>query len=83
MSKSDILLIDNFDSFSFNLVDEFASRGHQVVVHRNTIPVDRALELLDRMNNSRLVISPGPGKPSDAGCSVELIRRCDVPALGV
>jgi anthranilate synthase/aminodeoxychorismate synthase-like glutamine amidotransferase len=83
MDKPSVLLIDNFDSFSFNLVDEFARRGHEVVVQRNTIGAAGALRLLDQMDRPLLVVSPGPGRPADAGCSVELVRAATVPVLGI
>jgi anthranilate synthase component 2 len=75
-------MIDNYDSFTYNLVHLFEELGADVVVRRNdAITVDEAGSLtLDR-----LVISPGPGRPADAGVSVELIRRLGptVPTLGV
>lgn len=80
---AEILLIDNFDSFTFNLTDEFARRGHTVHVHRNTLAVDDALALLRGFDSPRVVVCPGPGHPELAGCSIELIKRCSVPVLGV
>jgi anthranilate synthase component 2 len=82
----DILFIDNFDSFSFNLVDEFARRGARVEVHRNDLPVERAVELVDALDSPGLVVlSPGPGSPADAGCCVEFVRRvaAKIPIFGV
>ena len=77
-----LLMIDNYDSFTYNLVHLFEELGAEVSVRRNdAITPDEAVELeLDR-----LVISPGPGRPADAGVSVELIRRLGptVPTLGV
>ena len=79
-----ILLIDNFDSFTFNLVDEFQRRGCQVEVWRNDVGVDRALSILERWSGPRLVVlSPGPGAPAEAGCCIELIRACTKPLFGV
>lgn len=81
-----VFFLDNLDSFVFNLVDEFARRGCDVQVWRNTISTEKALNLLDLMPSPKLlVISPGPGTPADAGCSVELIRRLpeEIPMLGV
>lgn len=70
-----ILFIDNFDSFSFNLVDEFARRGCHLTVWRNEVSAAFAMEKLEAMNPPRLVvISPGPGHPTDAGCCIPLIR---------
>ncbi|MBM3286974.1 MAG: aminodeoxychorismate/anthranilate synthase component II [Candidatus Eisenbacteria bacterium] len=81
-----VLVIDNIDSFVFNLVDEFARRGCSVQVHRNTITTARALELLDCTPTPKLlVVSPGPGTPARAGCIVELLRRLPegIAVLGV
>jgi len=77
-----MLLIDNYDSFTYNLVQAFAAQGANVIVHRNdAITVDAALQ----MGATHLVISPGPGRPEDAGVSLEMIaafaRRA--PILGV
>ena len=77
-----LLIIDNYDSFTYNLVHLFEELGAEVVVRRNdAITVDEAVE----MAPDRLVVSPGPGRPADAGVSVELIRRLgpSVPTLGV
>ncbi len=77
-----ILLIDNYDSFTYNLVQAFGELGHEVKTVRND-----ALTLDDfrRMSPSHLVISPGPGGPEEAGISLELIREAagKVPILGV
>ena len=77
-----ILLIDNYDSFTYNLAHLFGELGAEVVVHRNdAIDADEA----ERLAPSQLVISPGPGRPADAGASVEIVRRLSssVPTLGV
>jgi anthranilate synthase/aminodeoxychorismate synthase-like glutamine amidotransferase len=75
-----ILLIDNYDSFTYNLAHLFGELGAEVVVHRNdAIDVDEA----ERMAPSHLVLSPGPGRPENAGISVELVQRLQVPTLGV
>ena len=77
-----ILLIDNYDSFTYNLAHLFGELGAEVVVHRNdAIMADEA----DELNPSHLVISPGPGRPEDAGATPEIRRRlCGrVPTLGV
>lgn len=81
-----VLLIDNFDSFSFNLVDELDKRGANVHVWRNDIAAAAALELLLALPAPHLlVLSPGPGAPADAGCCIELIRLAEgrVPVFGV
>jgi anthranilate synthase component II len=77
-----ILLIDNYDSFTYNLAHLLQELGAEVTVIRNdAIDVDRAEELAP----SHLVISPGPGRPPDAGASVAIIERLGprVPTLGV
>ncbi len=77
-----VLVIDNYDSFTFNLVQYLGELGAEVQVVRNdeTTPEEVAADLPDR-----LVVSPGPGRPEDAGISVETIRRVgpQVPTLGV
>ena len=66
-----ILLIDNYDSFTYNLVQAFLELGAEVDVHRNdAITVDQALAL----ESTHLVISPGPGTPHDAGVSMQMIQ---------
>ena len=79
-----VLLIDNFDSFSFNLVDELEKRGAEVEVWRNDADADAALARVETMAAPRLlVLSPGPGTPAEAGCTIELARRATVPVFGV
>lgn len=76
------LLVDNYDSFTFNVAQALGVLGAEVLVMRNDeIDLAEALELpLDS-----LIVSPGPGTPADAGVSVELIRACAgrVPVLGI
>jgi anthranilate synthase/aminodeoxychorismate synthase-like glutamine amidotransferase len=66
-----ILLIDNYDSFTYNLVQAFLGMGAEVDVYRNdAISVEQALA----QNHTHLVISPGPGTPTDAGISMRMIQ---------
>jgi anthranilate synthase/aminodeoxychorismate synthase-like glutamine amidotransferase len=77
-----ILLVDNYDSFTYNLAHLFGELGAEVVVHRNdAIDADEA----ERLAPSHLVVSPGPGKPRDAGQSLSIVERLGprVPTLGV
>jgi len=77
-----MLLIDNYDSFTYNLVQAFAAHGADVIVYRNdAITVDEAKAL----EPTHLVISPGPGRPEDAGVSLEMIAAFagSIPLLGV
>lgn len=81
-----VLVIDNYDSFIFNLVDELERRGARVEVWRNDLSAADALGIASRMQGPRLVVlSPGPGRPAEAGCCVELVRSApgDLPILGV
>ena len=81
-----IYFLDNFDSFSYNLVDELSMLGCELVVYRNNIS---AQSIFDKMCQETvpvlLVLSPGPGAPSDAGCLMELIELCKgrFPMLGI
>jgi anthranilate synthase component 2 len=77
-----VLMIDNYDSFTYNLVHLLEELGAEVVVRRNDAITPEEAEALAP---DRLVVSPGPGRPVDAGVSVELIRRLGpmVPTLGV
>lgn len=77
-----ILVIDNYDSFTYNLVQYLGELGAEITVRRNDkITVDEAA----RMAPEGIVISPGPGTPDDAGISLELLRRLgpSIPVLGV
>src|SRR5918996_670148 len=77
-----VLVLDNYDSFTYNLVHLFEELGAEVIVRRNDeIGVDEA----EALAPDRIVVSPGPGRPADAGVSVELIRMLGprVPTLGV
>ncbi len=77
-----ILVIDNYDSFTYNLVQYLGEMGEELVVRRNDeITVDD----IERMAPDRIVISPGPCTPNEAGISVETIQRLagKVPLLGV
>jgi len=82
MTRVRMLLIDNYDSFTYNLVQAFLIQGAEVLVHRNDmLDVDAALVL----EPTHVVISPGPGRPEDAGLSLDMIAAFTgrVPILGV
>ena len=76
------LLIDNYDSFTYNLYQYLSELGAEVVVHRND---QLTVEECEALAPERVVISPGPGRPSGAGLSTEIVRRFagNVPVLGV
>jgi anthranilate synthase/aminodeoxychorismate synthase-like glutamine amidotransferase len=77
-----ILVIDNYDSFTYNLVQYFGELGAEVAVRRND---QTTIEEIEKMGPERICISPGPGTPDDAGISNDVIRHFGprVPVLGV
>jgi anthranilate synthase component II len=77
-----VLVIDNYDSFTFNLVQYLGELGAELTVRRNN---QLTLEGIANAGPDRIVISPGPGHPADAGIVVEAVRRfgCRIPILGV
>jgi len=77
-----LLVIDNYDSFTYNLVQYLGELGQEIVVHRND---QISLEEISGLKPKRIVISPGPGTPKNAGISVEVIKRFggEIPILGV
>ena len=77
-----ILMIDNYDSFTYNLVQYLGEMGQELKVVRND-QID--VKGIEKLKPSRIVISPGPGSPKDAGVSKEVIRRLGprIPILGV
>lgn len=77
-----ILMIDNYDSFTYNLVQYISGFDEEVVVKRND---EIEISEIEKMDIDAIVISPGPGRPEDAGLSVEIIKRFhkELPILGV
>lgn len=77
-----VLLIDNYDSFTYNLAQIFGELGADVVVKRND---EVALADIQTLRPARICISPGPGRPRDAGISCDVIRDfgAQIPLLGV
>ncbi|UPT56080.1 anthranilate synthase component II [Dickeya zeae] len=82
---ADILLLDNIDSFTYNLVDQLRASGHNVVVYRNQLPADVIIERLQHMEKPVLMLSPGPGTPAEAGCMPVLLQRLrgQLPIIGI
>lgn len=77
-----LLMIDNYDSFTFNIVQYFGQLGEEVLIHRN----DRiTVAEIEALNPERIVVSPGPCSPEEAGISVAAIRHFagKIPILGV
>jgi len=77
-----VLLLDNYDSFTYNLAQYLGELGHAPAVHRND---QISLGDVESLKPDRIVISPGPGRPEDAGISVDVIRQFGrrIPVLGV
>lgn len=77
-----ILMIDNYDSFTYNLVQYLKQLDEEVVVKRND---EITIDDIEKMKPSVIIISPGPGKPSSAGISLETVRTFSgrIPILGV
>lgn len=77
-----ILMIDNYDSFTYNLVQYFGELGEKLVIKRND---EISLADIRKMKPGRIVVSPGPGTPKDAGISEDVIRTfgSKIPLLGV
>jgi anthranilate synthase component 2 len=82
---ANIVFIDNFDSFTYNLVDQFRSLGHAVTIYRNNIPAENIERAVSELDNPVVLLSPGPGAPSEAGSMPDLIQRMKgkVPIIGI
>lgn len=82
---ANIVFIDNFDSFTYNLVDQFRSLGHDVTIYRNSISADAIEQAIAELTNPVILLSPGPGAPSEAGSMPEIIQRFKgkVPMIGI
>ena len=83
-----VFLLDNFDSFTYNLVDELRVLGLDLTIYRNSVSADKIYQQMQIKAESAavlLLLSPGPGKPSDAGCMLELIGlvKGQFPVLGI
>ncbi|MCK3654555.1 anthranilate synthase component II [Pasteurellaceae bacterium Macca] len=80
-----ILFVDNFDSFTYNLVDQFRQLGHEVSVFRNDYPLDDFLQKALNTPNCLVALSPGPGNPEQAGNLLAIIRELKgkVPMIGI
>ncbi len=83
-------MLDNLDSFTYNLVDEFQCLGFEPSVYRNTLSADFIYEKMQEHTKITsepvlLVLSPGPGEPKNAGCLMALIKMCAgrIPMLGI
>ena len=75
-----IIVLDNYDSFTYNLVHYIGDSGEEVLVVRND---EVTIEQIQDLNPKKIVISPGPCTPNEAGISIDLIKSSTVPLLGV
>ena len=77
-----IALIDNYDSFTYNLVQYFGELGAEIIVFLND---EIKVEQIEQLNPEALIISPGPGRPEDAGISMDAIKKLGpkIPTLGI
>lgn len=82
---ANLVFIDNFDSFTYNLVDQFRSLGHHVTIYRNNIAATTIQIAIDQLDNPVIILSPGPGTPSEAGSMPELLQlmKSKVPIIGI
>ena len=81
-----LFFLDNFDSFTYNLVDQFRALGYPVKIYRNSQSAKQIKQHIDDCENEVvLILSPGPGTPSAAGCLIELIGLCrgEIPMIGI
>lgn len=86
IKKTTLFFLDNFDSFTYNLVDQFKSLGYPVKIYRNSQSAAQIKAHIDNCENDvTLILSPGPGTPSVAGCLIELIGLCrgEIPMIGI
>jgi anthranilate synthase/aminodeoxychorismate synthase-like glutamine amidotransferase len=83
--KTKVLFIDNFDSFTYNLVDDFCKRNCDAKVYRSDTPLDELKEIADTYDPDLLLISPGPGTPDTAGVTLDAIDyfKDKLPIFGV
>ncbi|CAL4326661.1 glutamine amidotransferase-related protein [Buchnera aphidicola] len=82
---ANILLLDNIDSFTYNLVEQLRNQKNNVLIYRNTVDIKIILRALNKLKNPILMLSPGPGLPRDAGCMLKLIKRVkgNLPIIGI
>ncbi len=82
---ANILFVDNFDSFTYNLVDQFRELGHQVTIFRNDYPLQDFLAKAQNTEDCLVALSPGPGNPAEAGNLLAIIQQLKgkVPMIGI
>lgn len=82
---SNILLLDNLDSFTYNLVEQLRNKNHNVLIYRNTVDIKIILRSLKNMSRPILMLSPGPSTPHKAGCMLDIIKEVKgkIPIVGI
>lgn len=82
---ANILLLDNIDSFTYNLVEQLRNQKNNVVIYRNTVDIEIILNSLKKLKNPILMLSPGPSIPRHAGCMLDLIKMVKgyIPIVGI
>jgi len=80
-----VIMIDNFDSFTYNLVDEFEKRNCKAYVYRNSIGLENLKKIIKKIKPKLIVVSPGPSAPKDAGISIDVVGHYagKLPIFGV
>ena len=71
-----VLIIDNYDSFVYNLIDEFKLADCEVMTYRNDVDYEALKSVIQKESPSLIVLSPGPGHPKDAGHCIQLLKDC-------
>lgn len=82
---ANIILLDNLDSFTYNLVDQLRSYKHHVWIYANRLPVSIIINKLTKIENPILMLSPGPGAPEHSECMMNLIKKMigHIPIIGI
>ena len=88
MKNLSVVMLDNVDSFTYNLVDELRTLDIDMHIYRNTVNADTIMQVLNDLSATRnvlLLLSPGPGAPHEAGCMLELLQKVSghFPVLGI
>ena len=81
-----VVMLDNFDSFTYNLVDELRAAGMELTIFRNNVPAEHIYQtMLEKGEQTLLLLSPGPGNPQSAGCMLQLLDMVagQFPVLGI
>lgn len=82
---ANILLLDNIDSFTYNLAEQLRHQNNHVLIYRNTVSLQTILQGMKNMKNPLLMLSPGPSIPQNAGCMLDLINdvKGKIPMIGI